>query len=67
MSDPIDHEYYARRAREEIERAEQVENATIAAVHYDMARRYALLAADEAAEKPVLTLVPAGGEAQRAA
>jgi len=57
MVKSIDRDYFARRAREEIERGEQAANAAIAAIHYDMALRYSNLAAQAPAEKPVLTLV----------
>ena len=41
-----DHQYYySRRSAEEMERGDRAANPTVAAVHYELACRYAILAA----------------------
>lgn len=61
-----DHAFYWLRAAEELRRGEQAADATAAAVHYELAYRYGLLAAQTGTERPELTLV-ASGSAQVAA
>ena len=55
-----DHSYYSRRAAEEMERGDQAADATAAAIHYDLAHRYSMLAARPTAGIPELTLVNGG-------
>ena len=62
----IDKVYFARRAVEEIERGEQAANAALAAIHYEMALRYSMLASEVPSRQPKLRLIH-GGAGQLAA
>lgn len=66
MLHPNDQIYYLRRAAEEMDRADQAINASVAAIHYELANRYSMLAAQSGTQAPRLMLV-SGGENQRAA
>jgi len=57
MLQSIDKVYFARRAVDEIERGEQAANAALAAIHYEMALRYSMLAAEVPSRRPKLTLI----------
>ncbi len=52
-----DRAYYTRRAAEELERGDQAAGTTGAAAHFELAYRYAVLAAQPAAGTPKLTPV----------
>lgn len=39
-----DQAYYSKRAVDEIDHGDQAANASVAAIHYELARRYSLLA-----------------------
>ncbi len=60
MLNPKDREYYLRRAQEELDLGDAALNASVSAIHYEMAARYSLLTADRTAASPNLTLVEGG-------
>ena len=62
MKHTDDREYYAVRILEEMERGDLAPNAAVARVHYEMARRYTILAARSGLVTPQPTpdLVPMG-------
>lgn len=57
MLHPDDQAYYWIRAAEELERAAQAKDSSVAAVHHELAYRYGALAAQEGPATPKLTLV----------
>lgn len=56
-----DRAYYARRTVDERAQAELAINATAAAIHYDLAHRYALLASGKRPGRARFRLVEGGG------
>jgi hypothetical protein len=54
-----DPDYYTVRTIEEMERGDQAVNSTIAAVHYELAFRYSVLAGDMGEEGPAAIALPA--------
>jgi hypothetical protein len=50
--------YLNRRFENELERGNQAANSSIAAIHYELAFRYALRCFEGSSEPPPLTLVP---------
>lgn len=66
MSRANDHAYYSRRTAEELKLGDQAIDASVAAIHYELATRYSILAARLVTRTPKLTLVECGKE-QRAA
>ena len=57
MSRRDDHAYYSRRTAEETVRGDRASDANVAAVHYELARRYSVLAAKTGIAKPRSTLI----------
>ena len=57
MSRTDDHIYFSRRTADELERGDQAIDATVAAIHYELAGRYAILAARTNSGTPKLTVV----------
>jgi len=53
MPHSIDRAYYANRFTEEIERGEQATSGAAGVIHFELAYRYALLAAHEPRERPL--------------
>lgn len=66
MTNSDDRAYYAGRILEEMERGDRAADPAVAAVHYELAHRYSLLAGRTDAETPKLKLVH-GGKGQLAA
>ena len=60
MSHQDDCAYYALRAAEESLRGDEATNEAVAAIHYELAFRYEVLAAQLRTEGPKLTLVDRG-------
>jgi hypothetical protein len=60
MSHQDDSAYYGLRAAEEVLRGDEATNEAIAAIHYELAFRYEVLAAQLRTEGPKLTLVNRG-------
>lgn len=60
-----DHAYYSRRAAQEIEWGDRAIDAAIAALHYELSKRYSILARQTGVGTPQLTLVDGGGEVVR--
>ena len=52
-----DHAYYSRRATEETERGHRAIDANVAAVHYELARHYSVLAAKTGIAIPRIALI----------
>ena len=61
MSKSDDHSYFTRRFAEEMERGDQAESASIAAIHYELAHRYSLIVR---ASPPTASLTLVGGSQQ---
>ena len=57
-----DRSYYSRRTAEERERSDQAISAIVAAVHFELATRYAILAARSGTGTATLTVVDCGKE-----
>lgn len=57
-----DQAYYVRRTAEERQRGDQSSSAIVAAIHYELANRYAILAACSSTGIPNLTIVGCGRE-----
>lgn len=66
MSRPDDRAYYSLRTAEEMERGDQAIDAASAAIHYELAKRYSILAAPSGTKAPKFTLVD-GGKVELAA
>lgn len=57
MSRADDQTYYSRRTADELKRGDEAIDATIAAIHYELAKRYSILAARSRSGTPKLFLV----------
>lgn len=57
MSRANDHAYYSRRTADELKRGDEAIDSTIAAIHYELATRYSVLAAQSRIRTPKLSLV----------
>ena len=55
-----DREYLNRRMDEELERGDRAANSSVAAIHYELAYRYALRCFEEPSGPPTLRLVLGG-------
>lgn len=55
-----DHTYYSRRTLEEIAQGDGAADATIAAIHYELAHRYALLAAGKSVARLTFRVIEGG-------
>ena len=57
MSNPDDQTFYSRRIAEEMERGDRAIDAAIAAIHYELAHRYSILAASAGRGTAAVTVV----------
>ncbi len=66
MSVLNDRSYYSRRTDEEIASGDKAVNSTVAAIHFELAHRYALLAAGKSVARLTFGVIE-GGQSEIAA
>ena len=60
MTDQDGASYYWVRAAEEMNRGDRADNPTVAAVHFEMAYRYGIIATQKGQKTPTLRLIDGG-------